>query len=391
MRISRLILTNWKNFLSFDCMLADRVFVIGPNASGKSNILDAIRFLRDIAASEGGGLQSAISKRGGLKLLRCLGAKGVNSDIAVAVELGDAEGRKWTYILEIGGKQHGGKDIRAYIRKESVIDANGNTLLNRSNKDKNERDDPELLTETALEQTSKNRDFRAIVNFFRSIEYLHVVPQIIRDPARALDDGEDPFGGDLLAKINAATDKSRNARLKKMTEALRIAVPNLDSLELEVDARGIPHLRAKYRHWRPQGAWQREEQFSDGTLRLLGLVWMLLDAKGPVLLEEPELSLNNAVVAQLPRLFRRAMRGTRRQAIRQMIVTTHSADLLADQTIGLDEVILLKPGEHGTEGLIGTTIPEIAAMVEGGVGLHEALLPQVNPQNVDDLGKLSFG
>ena len=33
------------------------VFLVEPNASGKSNFLDALRFLRDIAKSECGGLQ----------------------------------------------------------------------------------------------------------------------------------------------------------------------------------------------------------------------------------------------------------------------------------------------------------------------------------------------
>ena len=47
MLISRLVLQNWRNFKSFDVRLQNRVFIIGPNASGKSNLLDAIRFFRD--------------------------------------------------------------------------------------------------------------------------------------------------------------------------------------------------------------------------------------------------------------------------------------------------------------------------------------------------------
>jgi hypothetical protein len=64
---------------------------------------------------------------------------------------------------------------------------------------------------------------------------------------------------------------------------------SLKELELWRDVRGTPHLRGKYEHWRPQGAWQTEEQFSDGTLRLMGLLWISLAGGGPSLLEEPEL------------------------------------------------------------------------------------------------------
>jgi predicted ATPase len=70
MIVSRLVLKNWRNFRSVEVPLTDRVFVIGPNASGKSNLLDVFGFLRDIAKA-GGGLQGAITRRGGLSKIRC--------------------------------------------------------------------------------------------------------------------------------------------------------------------------------------------------------------------------------------------------------------------------------------------------------------------------------
>lgn len=54
MYISKVILKNWKNFKEVDVPIRDRVFVIGPNASGKSNFLDVFRFLRDISKPGGG-------------------------------------------------------------------------------------------------------------------------------------------------------------------------------------------------------------------------------------------------------------------------------------------------------------------------------------------------
>ena len=56
MIISKLALKNWRNFRTAEVRLVDRVFLVGPNASGKSNLLDVFRFLRDIAVA-GGGLQ----------------------------------------------------------------------------------------------------------------------------------------------------------------------------------------------------------------------------------------------------------------------------------------------------------------------------------------------
>lgn len=75
MIVSRIILKNWRNFRSVDVPLRERMFIVGPNASGKSNFLDVFRFLRDIAKPEGGGLQKAIRDRGGIPKLRCLFAR----------------------------------------------------------------------------------------------------------------------------------------------------------------------------------------------------------------------------------------------------------------------------------------------------------------------------
>jgi predicted ATPase len=88
MIISRVILTNWRNFRSADIPLGRRAFLVGPNASGKSNFLDAFRFLRDIAKSEGGGLQKAVSERGGISKIRCLAAR---RDPQVGIEVHFAE------------------------------------------------------------------------------------------------------------------------------------------------------------------------------------------------------------------------------------------------------------------------------------------------------------
>lgn len=59
MRLTHLTLKNWRNFKQADFNLQNRLVVVGPNASGKSNLLDALRFLKQVASS-GGGFQDAI-------------------------------------------------------------------------------------------------------------------------------------------------------------------------------------------------------------------------------------------------------------------------------------------------------------------------------------------
>ena len=112
-----------------------------------------------------------------------------------------------------------------------------------------------------------------------------------------------------------------------------MAVPQLTNLTLTKDELGIPHLEVLYEHWRPGAGKQREDQFSDCTLRLLALLWILLEGDSLLLLEEPELSLHSEIVRKLPRLIHR-IQGRR---TRQVVISTHSADLMDDPGIGGEE------------------------------------------------------
>ena len=118
MFISRLRLKNWRNFKTVDIALRERVFVLGPNASGKSNLLDAIRFLRDVAKPKGGGLQRAVDSRGGLTKLRCLLARR-DPQVMIEVELSDRidDDPIWRYRLAF---KREGKGAQRVVVSEEV-------------------------------------------------------------------------------------------------------------------------------------------------------------------------------------------------------------------------------------------------------------------------------
>ncbi len=373
LRFAAVHLENWRNFTQVQVDLQRRVFLVGPNASGKSNLLDVFRFLHDLV-SVGGGFQEAVRKRGGISRLRCLAARRY-AEIVVQVRIGTDEARSvWEYELHFTPDHR----HRPIIKKERVL-KEGNNILMRP--DTNDVTDPERLTQTYLEQVNANQAFREVADFFGSIRYLHIVPQLVREPDRSVGKSRDPFGGDFLEQVASTPDKTQQARLRRIRGALTGAVPQLKDLELWRDVRGTPHLRGKYEHWRPQGAWQTEEQFSDGTLRLIGLLWATLDGTGPLLLEEPELSLHPDVVRFMPQMFARIQR----RSGRQVLLSTHSPDLLRDDGIGLDEVLLLQPGAEGTTVRPASAFAEIEALLAGGVSLAEAVLPRTRPDEVQQL------
>lgn len=365
--LTHLHLENWRNFLKVDVHLQPRVFLVGPNAAGKSNFLDGFRFLHDIV-SVGGGFQQAVIRRGGVSSLRCLAARQY-SDICVRVQLGtDPDQPDWEYELYFNQD----KMRRPLVKKERVAEK-GINILNRP--DENDRQDPARLTQTYLEQVQANQQFREVANFFSAIRYLHIVPQLVREPDRSIGKTNDPYGGDFLQQIARTQERTRNAWLKRIRDALRVAVPQLQDLELQPSTRGTPHLRGKYEHWRPQGAWQSEELFSDGTLRLMGLLWATLEGNGPLLLEEPELSLHPEVVRFIPQMFAR----TQRRSGRQILISTHSPEMLRDEGIGLDEILLLMPQAEGTLVKPATSIKDAQQLLDSGLSLAEVILPNTAP------------
>ena len=162
------------------------------------------------------------------------------------------------------------------------------------------------LTQTALQQVNVNQNFRRIADFFISIQYMHILPQLVRDPGgfSSVPIRNDPYGRDLVSQIWNTSINSRESRLKKINEVLATAVPQFSDLSVTQDTTtGLPHLTVKYTHWRPRAGKQNESLFSDGTLRLLALLWSVFATEGPLLLEEPELSLHEEIIMQLPDIF----------------------------------------------------------------------------------------
>jgi predicted ATPase len=373
MIVSNLHLKNWKNFRTVDVPLRNRIFLAGPNACGKSNFLDAFRFLRDIAKT-GGGLKKAVSDRGDISKIRCLAARR-EPDIEIEAGLANNAGERplWKYSIAIRQLERGSRD--PYLVHERVWQ-NGKLILNRPNDADNK--DKLLLTQTHLEQISANQEFREVAKFFEGVLYLHLIPQLVRNPEAFAGQGipGDPFGQSFLERVAKAKKQTRESRLRKIEEILLKAVPQLSQLSLVKDGVGKPHLEAVYEHWRLKGAKQQEGQFSDGTLRLIALLWSLLGSGALLLLEEPELSLNIGIVRSLAPMIYRLLKKERRQ----VIISTHSADLLSDRGIEGEEVLLLTPSAEGTRVEPASDRKEVRDLLESGLTVADAVIPLTEPK-----------
>ena len=374
MIINRLIAKNWRNFRQINVPLRERQFIVGPNASGKSNLLDIFRFLRDIAKIDGGGFQKAVKDRGGIPAIRCLSARR-DPEVAIEIHIADTPDAPAAWRYAVGFRQEPRGHRHIYLTHERVW-KEGKLLLDRPDEADNE--DSDRLTQTALEQSAANAKFREIALFLRNVTYLHLVPQFIRfgDAIQGRVIENDPFGQAFLERIAGVHPSTRRSRLKKIEHTLKIAVPQFEKLEFIRDSVGRPHLQARYSHWCEKENGQRENQFSDGVLRLIGLLWSLLENDSVVLLEEPELSLNIGIVSQLAPSISRLQRSRRSQ----VLVSTQSNILLIEPGIDGREVLLLIPEKDGTVVNISSDIDYIRALLKAGLTAGEVVLTRYPKQ-----------
>jgi predicted ATPase len=165
LRFTRIDLANWRNFTHVEAPLQRRLFLVGPNASGKSNFIDAFRFLADVVTI-GGGFQAAVSRRGGVSMIRSFSARRYPS-IRIAVTLGtDSSPNEWEYDLTFGQDNQRRPEITS-----EVVRRRGSELVRRPDVD--DEEDHERLRQTSLEQVNVNRQFRNVADFFETVQYMH--------------------------------------------------------------------------------------------------------------------------------------------------------------------------------------------------------------------------
>ncbi|MDD7080077.1 MAG: AAA family ATPase [Prevotella sp.] len=387
MYISRIKLYNWKNFRDCEVILAERCFVIGANATGKSNFLDVLRFLRDIV-KQGGGLQFAVNVRGGLKKIRCLAAR-QRTEVCVEVDISEngKNDPKWKYSLELVNTGGGIQNVTALVNREEVYNYyTKEKILLRDNSFKD--DDAETKKYTHLEQPTANAKFREIKDVFQTTEYLNVIPQFVRDAdSIMLSSGmEDYYGRNFMRRLALLNEKTRNKYLKIINEVLLTAVPQLENLSFVKDEKGFPHVEAKYHHWRARGSKQNEQMFSDGTIRLIGFLFAMLDGNGIILLEEPETNLHTAIVAAIPEFVAKVQRNKKRQ----VIITTHSYEILSNKGIRAEELVILRPSPEGTIAENALEDKAVSAMLEAGLSAADAAMAETRADNIDDIGNVEL-
>ena len=359
--ITSLRLVNFKNFADETLRVGPFTVIVGANASGKSNIRDAFRFLHGIG--RGYTLAEILGGRyGDGGYVEWTGIRGAPTEVvrmsphssyvpsafSIRVEL-DLEGEKTFYSIDLGINPDGPDGF--HVLKEELRTESATVYMTE------EAADPSLWLVVGRERRKigVSRSQPAVTQFLQnykevwyqclsevgllpvleSIRFFEFVPSRMREPSFP---GQNMLGdrGENLptALESICVEPDRKRILMSWIEEL--TPMDIKDLEFPRDPSGRVHLRILEKNGRSVSAYSA----SDGTLRFLAMLTALLaeNRAGIYFFEEIDTGIHPNRLWLLVELLERQ---TEKNGI-QVITTTHSPDMLnfiSDETFENTSVV----------------------------------------------------
>ncbi len=339
--IQRVQLRNFRSIPSCDVGLGNLTVLVGPNASGKSNFLDALQFTKDALHFR---LDEALRMRDGFSEV-CRKAAGPPTQFSVRIDLAirhrsEAYSPTAFYAFEVGAAPGGGyvvhreavehvtpADLTGFKRVGDNVRVlgNGGEVFRKA-----PASDDLFLSQSGL--------FPEVFDQLRHMTVYALDPVTMRQPQRSephemlVRDGRN-LGGVL-----------RNHSSTRVGEYLSTIIPGIETVEgVHIGGYETFHVTQRMDGGSGQVTTFSAANVSDGTLRALGvLVALLTDAPQPgrpprpplIAIEEIEAGLHPGAVGILWDAMREASLKS------QVIVSTHSPDLLDRDDLHDDATLL---------------------------------------------------
>ena len=340
-------MVNFKNFADETLHLGPFTVIVGANASGKSNIRDAFRFLHGIGRGYTlaeilggkyglGGQREWAGIRGATNEIIRFGQSDFSINVQTNLQCGglnyalEAEyddfrsgGFRVTYEeLSGGGKAvYSGRGLNETLWVDSAKGLERGDPVGQPFRS----EQPALLQETAIlaeERLIEDKPVRQMHSILAGIHFLDLVPERIREPTfpgqNMLGDGGENLPS-VLEAICADAERGRTL----MSWLQELTPMDVMDFDFPRDPSGRVHLHIVERNGRKVSAYSA----SDGTLRFLGILAALLGANegGLYFFEE----IDNGIHPSRLWLLLDFIEQQTAEGNVQVITTTHSPALLA--------------------------------------------------------------
>ncbi|MFN8556060.1 MAG: DUF4276 family protein [Dehalococcoidia bacterium] len=345
--LTRVVIRGYRSIAACDVTLGPLTFLVGPNGAGKSNVLDALSFAADALRH---GLPEAIGTRGGLATLLHDGVRQAD-EFGVRLEFRLSDSGSGHYAFTIGVR-NGDPVVR---REECVIHAGGDNdgadawfRVNDGSVAMSAGLTPAAAADRLfLVAASGLPAFWRLHTALTAMRFYNIVPDELRG-------GKAHVGPPLLSRgENGATVLSRIAAqapdVKRYIDEYLTAI-NPDIVEVNAHDVGVWDALELRTRGIEDGVGRSFSAYSmsNGTLRALGILLALFQKRAlpslaiPLIgIEEPEAALHPGALAVLLDALRDAATDT------QVLVTTHSTDLLDSRDISDREILSVHMGEDG--------------------------------------------
>jgi predicted ATPase len=356
--LKRVEFHNWRSIQNQQVELEPINLLIGPNAAGKSNVIDALRLLAESVQAD---LETAVTRRGGLESLRFRGATDDRITIAIDYFVPDPSApfskSDMRYSLTIAQDEPGGRpavaeeELRVKVRRDEPGTqklwfrsrlGKGRALRDVKTNQREDFDtgDPGILALRALGFLATFPRIRTLREFIEGWQFLSVDLRAIREPRR--DERATRLDGRAtnLANVLRSLRVSDPARLDRILSNLRDLLHHVAGVDTSVEHGRVLLLLTE----RPFDVPFDALAVSDGTLRLLALLTALetMPEHGLLCIEEPEHGLHPLVFGPLLDVVREYCPP---DGTRQVLLTTHSPDVI--DAAGPDEVLVVERNVAG--------------------------------------------
>ena len=419
MPINKIAIRNFKSFKSAEVELGSLNVLLGANASGKSNFIRVLRFIKDVANH---GLSDAIYLQGGAEYFRnlktrhgsssvisidsdqelsfpaypiCDSDRKVNVEVAktsyeFALRLGktgsSCEVLRETLSLECKFVERSGDDseksspiaegrIRFTNRNGSrsvELSISKGKRLTRQDVLTGPTIDQVLPSQTLLLEAEPRVDaelhpFRSLPTLitkvcFADLSIIDIDPRVCKERVLITGKGElEEDGRNLAVALRKILDQKEKRR--KFLNIVRDVLPFIDDFGLlnYADKTILMKLKEKYK----KDVFLPASFISDGTINIIALVIALyFEERGLVVIEEPERNVHPYLISKIVGLLKEA------SGEKQIIVTTHNPEVVRHADLG--DLLLVSRSRSGFSRITRPAQSrEVKAFLNENIGIGE--------------------
>lgn len=399
MKIVKIKISNYRNFDDLSVRLNDFNLLVGANASGKSNFVQAFQFLRDIVNH---GLEDAISRQGGVEYLRNIKSAEFRPLLFHVVMRGDT---KWWLspfdhdkfnvtiheidyefsLCENGSGYAVDRDrMTVTYSSEDPAEKFSVSFFNRDGKLGIESTNPDVESALSfkgvpifreqpggeektllIESPLVGLNVQPALDWLSNIGIYDFDPKLPKRATPISGPSELTIDGSNLAIVlnKVLSDEESKRGFLNLSQDL---LPFLSGVDVEkvADKSIFFKLKEKYAEKADLPAFL----ISDGTINMIALIIALyFQEKRLSIIEEPERNIHPHLISKVMTMFREASKK------KQIIATTHNPEMV--KQADLEHILLVKRDGRGFSKITKPADSEqIKIFLENEMGLDDLLV-----------------